>query len=71
MAAPSTQAVIAEEPSTQEIEPVVQAPRTTRASVKKVPVTRSTQWSKRSKEANVSLEAHESTVSPDDVSKCP
>jgi hypothetical protein len=71
MAAPSTHAVIADEPSAQEIEPVVQAPRTTRASVKKVPVTRSTKLSKRSKEADVSLEAHESAVSPDDVSKCP
>jgi hypothetical protein len=70
-AAPSAQAVIADEPSTQEIEPAVQAPRTTRASVKKVPVTRSTKRSKKSKEADVSLEAHESAVSPDDVSKCP
>jgi hypothetical protein len=54
----------------QEIEPAVQAPRTTRASVKKVPVTRSTKRSKKSKDADVSLEAHESAVSPDDVSKC-
>jgi hypothetical protein len=69
-AAPSTQAVLADEPSAQEIEPAVQAPRTTRASVKKVPVTRSTKRSKKSKEADVSLEAHESAVSPDDVSKC-
>jgi hypothetical protein len=69
--APSTQTVIADEPSVQEFEPAVQAPRTTRASVKKVPVTRSTKWSKKSKEADVSLEAHESAVSPDDVSKCP
>jgi hypothetical protein len=70
VAAPSTQAVPADEPSVQEIEPAVQAPRTTRASVKKVPVTRSTKRSKKSKEVDVSLEAHESTVSPDDVSKC-
>jgi hypothetical protein len=69
--APSTQAVIADEPSAQETEPAVQAPRTTRASVKKVPVTRSTKQSKKSKEADVSLEAHESAVSLDDVSKCP
>jgi hypothetical protein len=69
-AAPSTQVVLADEPSAQEIEPAMQAPRTTRASVKKVPVTRSTKRSKKSKEADVSLEAHESTVSPDDVSKC-
>jgi hypothetical protein len=71
VAAPSTQAVIADEPSAQETEPAVQAPRATRASVKKVHVTRSTKQSKKSKEADVSLEAHKSAVSPDDVSKCP
>jgi hypothetical protein len=70
-AAPSTQAVIADEPSAQETEPAVQAPRTTRASVKKVPVTQSTKRSKKSKKADVSLEAHESVISLDDVSKCP
>jgi hypothetical protein len=70
MAAPSTQAVIVEEPSTHKTEPAVQAPRTTRASVKKIPVTRSTKRSKKSDEADVSLEAHESAVSLDDVSKC-
>jgi hypothetical protein len=70
-AAPSTQAVTPDEPSMQEVEPAVQAPRTTRASVKKIPVTRSTKRSKKSKEADVSLEAHESAVSPDDVSKYP
>jgi hypothetical protein len=46
-AAPSTQDVIADELSVQETEPAVQAPRTTRASVKKFPVTRSTKWSKK------------------------
>jgi hypothetical protein len=69
-AAPSTQAILADEPSAQEIEPAVEAPRTTRASVKKVPVTRSTKRLKKSKDANISLEALESAVSPDDVSKC-
>jgi hypothetical protein len=39
VATPSTQTVIADEPSAQETEPAVQAPRTTRASVRKVPVT--------------------------------
>jgi hypothetical protein len=68
-AAPSSQDVIADEPSVQETEPVVQAPRATRASVNKVPATRSTKRSKKSKEADVSLEAHKSAVSPDDVSK--
>jgi hypothetical protein len=69
VATPSTQAVIPGEPSTQEVEPAVQAPRTTRASVKKIPVTRSTKRSKKSKKADVSLEAHESVAFPDDVSK--
>jgi hypothetical protein len=61
--------MIPDEPSTQQVEPAVQAPRTTRASVKKIPMTRSTKRSKKSKEVNVSLEAHESAASPDDVSK--
>jgi hypothetical protein len=39
VATPSAQAVTVDEPSAQEVEPAVQAPRTTRASVKKVPVT--------------------------------
>jgi hypothetical protein len=55
----------------QEVEPAVQAPRTTRASVKKIPVNRSTKRSKKSKEADVFLKAHESAASPDDVSKYP
>jgi hypothetical protein len=48
-------------------EPVV-APRVTRASVKKIPKTRSNKRSKKAKEPDVSLEAHASTVSPNDVS---
>jgi hypothetical protein len=48
-------------------EPVA-APRVTRASVKKVPETRSNERSKKAKEPDVSLEAHASTGSPDDVS---
>jgi hypothetical protein len=71
VAAPSTQVVTPNEPSAQEVEPAVQAPRTTRASVKKIPVTRSTKRSKKSKETDVSLEAHESAVSSDDVSEYP
>jgi hypothetical protein len=61
-----TPSVIADEPFTQET-----APRVTRASVKKIPAARSLKRSKKAKEANVALEAHESAVSPDDVSKCP
>jgi hypothetical protein len=51
------------------VEPYV-APRTTRASVKKVSQTqaRALKRAKKTKEAEVSLEAHASTVSSDDVS---
>jgi hypothetical protein len=58
--------MVADEPSAQET-----APRVTRASVKKIPVTRSLKRSKKAKEADIALEAHESAVSPVDVSKCP
>jgi hypothetical protein len=68
--APSTQDATADEPSVLETEPAVQAPRVTRASTKKVTVSRSTKRSKKSQEAEVSLEAHEPTGSPDDVSGC-
>jgi hypothetical protein len=34
-------------------------------------VTQSTKRSRKSKENDISLEAHESADSPDDVSKCP
>jgi hypothetical protein len=49
------------------------APRTTRASVKKVSQTqaRALKRAKKTKEAEVSLEAHASTVSSDDVSYSP
>jgi hypothetical protein len=51
------------------VEPYV-APRTTRASVKKVSQTqaRAIKRAKKTKEAEVSLEAHVSAVSSDDVS---
>jgi hypothetical protein len=61
--APLTSPAIADEPA----EPVI-APRVTRASVKKIPQAQSNKRSKKAKEPNVSLEAHASTVSPDDVS---
>jgi hypothetical protein len=48
-------------------EPVA-APRVTRASVKKVPETRSNKHSKKASEPDVSLEAHALTISPNDVS---
>jgi hypothetical protein len=55
--------VTADEPA----EPYV-ALRATRASVKKVPQARNLKHSKKAKETDASLEAHASTVSPDDVS---
>jgi hypothetical protein len=42
-------------------------PRVTRATVKKVPVSRNPKRSKKAKEPEVSLEAHESVASPPDV----
>jgi hypothetical protein len=68
---PSTEYVVVEEPSVQETEPAVKSPKATRACVKKVPMTRSTKRSKKSKEVDISLEAHDSADSSDDVSKCP
>jgi hypothetical protein len=49
----------------------VVAPRVTRASVKKVPVPRNPKRVKKAKEPEVSLEAHESSASPHDVSNFP
>jgi hypothetical protein len=62
-AAPLISPAAADEPA----EPYV-APRVTRASVKKVPQARNLKRSKKAKETDVSLEAHASMVSPDDVS---
>jgi hypothetical protein len=61
--APSMSHVTAVEPAEQ-----VVAPRVTRASVKKILETQSNKRSKKAKEPDVSLEAHTSTVSPNDVS---
>jgi hypothetical protein len=62
-AAPATSPAIADEPVEQEV-----AARVTRASVKKIPVTRSLKRLKKAKETDVSLEAHASTISHNDVS---
>jgi hypothetical protein len=56
--------VAADEPA----EPTV-APRATGATVRKVLEARNPKRSKKAKETDVPLEAHASTVSPDDVSK--
>jgi hypothetical protein len=62
-AAPSTSPAIADEPVEQEA-----AARVTRASVNQIPVTRNLKRLKKAKETDVSLEAHASTISPNDVS---
>jgi hypothetical protein len=61
--APSILPATADEPAEPDV-----APRVTRASVKNIPQTQSLKRLKKAKEADVSLEAHASTVSPDDVS---
>jgi hypothetical protein len=63
IATPSISPAIDDEPPAQEI-----VPRVTRASVKKVPVPRNLKSLKKAKEPDVSLEAHESSTSPHDVS---
>jgi hypothetical protein len=62
-AAPPISPAAADEPAEPDV-----ALRATRASVKKVPQARNPKRSKKAKETDVSLEAHASTVSPDDVS---
>jgi hypothetical protein len=64
-AAPSIPPAVDDEPPAQEI-----APRVTRAAVKKVPVPRNLKRLKKAKEPDFSLEAHESSASPHDVSEC-
>jgi hypothetical protein len=64
-AAPPTSPAATDEPAKPDV-----APRTTRSSVKKVPQAqaRNLKRAKKAKETDVSLEAHASTVSSDDVS---
>jgi hypothetical protein len=62
-AAPLTSPVTTDEPVEQEV-----ASRVTRASVKKIPITRNLKCSKKAKETDVVLEAHASMLSPSDVS---
>jgi hypothetical protein len=68
---PSAENIAVDEPPVQEDEPAVKSLKVPRAPIKKVPVTRSTKRSKKLKEADVSLEVHNSTNSPDDVSNFP
>jgi hypothetical protein len=62
-ATPSISPAVNDEPPAQEV-----APKVTGASVKKVHVPRNPKCVKKAKEPKVSLEAHESSASPHDVS---
>jgi hypothetical protein len=62
--APSAETMAADEPSLQEVDPVVKSPK---APVKKVVATRGSKHLKKSTEAGASLETHRSTSSSDDV----
>jgi hypothetical protein len=68
--APSADTRAADEPSVQEVEPVVKsskAPKASKAPVKKPIATRGSKRLKKSTYAGVSLEIHQSTSSSDDV----
>jgi hypothetical protein len=68
--APSADTRAADEPSMQEVEPVVKsskAPKASKAPVKKPVATRGSKHLKKSTDAGVSLEIHQSTSSSDDV----
>jgi hypothetical protein len=57
----------ADEPSVQEVEPVVKSPKAPKAPVKKVVATRGSKRLKKSTDAGASLEIHQSTSSSNDV----
>jgi hypothetical protein len=68
--APSAETRAADEPSVQEVEPVVKppkAPKAPKAPVKKPAVTRGSKRLKKSTETGASLEAHQSTSSSGNV----
>jgi hypothetical protein len=68
--APSAETRSADEPSVQEVEPVVKsskAPKASKAPVKKPVATRGSKRLKKSTNVGVSLEIHQSTSSSDDV----
>jgi hypothetical protein len=68
--APSAETRAIDEPSVQEVEPVVKsskAPKASKAPVKKPVATRGSKRLKKSIDAGVSLEIHQSMSSSDDV----
>jgi hypothetical protein len=65
--APSAETMAADEPSVQEVEPVVKSSKAPKAPVKKVVATRGSKRLKKSTDASASLEIYQSTSSSDDV----
>jgi hypothetical protein len=65
--APSTETMVADEPSLREVDPVVKSPKAPKAPVKKVIATRGSKHLKKSTDASASLETHRSMSSSDDV----
>jgi hypothetical protein len=68
--APSAETMVTDEPSVQEVEPVMKsskAPKASKAPVKKVIATRGSKHLKKSIDVGASLEIHQSTSSSDDV----
>jgi hypothetical protein len=68
--APSSDTRAADEPSVQEVEPVMKsakAPRASKAPIKKPVATRGSKHLKKSTDAGASLEIHQSASSSDDV----
>jgi hypothetical protein len=66
-AAAATDTPAIDEPPSQEADPVVKSPKSPRAPVKKVVVTRGSKRTKKSTDAGASLEAHQSMSSSGDV----
>jgi hypothetical protein len=65
--APSAETMATDEPSLQEVDPVMKSPRAPKDPVKKVVATRGSKHLKKSTDAGASLETHRSTSSSDDV----
>jgi hypothetical protein len=65
--APSTETMAADEPSVQEVEPVVKSSKAPKAPAKKVIATCGSKRLKKSTDAGASLEIHQSTSSSNDV----
>jgi hypothetical protein len=65
--APSAETMAIDEPSVQEVEPVVKSSKAPKAPIKKVVVTCGSKHLKKSTDTGASLKIHQSTSSSDDV----